>query len=105
MDPGTACEFRRWDLRWSSYRGHEPCEGCAEMDPRTACEFRHWDLRWSSLWGTKRVRGVPKERHAESKGKDEEEGGGGGGQREEGVNAGRCLFKTRTQHHRMVGKK
>ena len=30
---------------------------------------------------------------------EEEEGGGGGG------NAGRCLFKTRTQHHRMVGKK
>ena len=31
------------------------------------------------------------------------------GEEEEGEerrrNAGRCLFKTRTQHHRMVGKK
>ena len=30
------------------------------------------------------------------RGEEGEEGGGG--------NAGRCLFKTRTQHHRMVGK-
>ena len=29
----------------------------------------------------------------------------GEGQREDEVNAGRCLFKRRTQHHRMVGKK
>ena len=34
-----------------------------------------------------------------------EEGGGGGGGRKEGrkENAGHRLFKTRTQHHRMVG--
>ena len=39
---------------------------------------------------------VPKQRHAESKGKEGEE--------ERRRNAGRCLFKTRTQHHGMVGK-
>ena len=34
----------------------------------------------------------------------DDDGKGKWGQREEGVNAGRCLFKTRTQHHKMVGK-
>ena len=56
----------------------------------------HWDLRWSSLWGYETCEGC-----AESKRNEGEEGGGGGGGEEE--DAGRCLFKTRTQHHRMVG--
>ena len=51
---------------------------------------------------TNRVRGVPKwDGHAESKGKEGEEGGG---RRGEERNAGHRLSKTRTQHHRMVGK-
>ena len=45
------------------------------------------------------VLGVPKQKHAERKSKDGEEGG-----RAAGGDARRCLFKTRTQHHRMVGK-
>ena len=65
---GTECEFRHWDLRWSSLWGHETLYWVGEphassptgtfMGPRnvvlgggTACEFPHWDPRWSSLWG------------------------------------------------------
>eukprot|EP00959_Pyramimonas_sp_CCMP1952_P037832 791951-Pyramimonas_sp.AAC.1 len=47
---------------------------------------------------TKRVSGVPKQRHAESKSKEGEEG------EERRGNAGRRLFKTRTQDHMMFGK-
>ena len=50
------------------------------------------------LWGHETCEGC-----AESKGK--EGGGRDEGDEEEGGNAGRRLFKTRTQHHRMVGKK
>eukprot|EP00959_Pyramimonas_sp_CCMP1952_P017314 367700-Pyramimonas_sp.AAC.1 len=35
----------------------------------------------------------------------EDGGGGEGGRGGEERNAGRCLFKTRTQHYRMVGEK
>ena len=31
LGEGTACELRHWDLWWSSLRGHEACEGCAEI--------------------------------------------------------------------------
>ena len=72
---GAACGRRPWGLRWSSLRGHETCERCAELV----------DMRRAEA-------GI----------------GGGRRQREEGRkegDAGRCLFKTRTQHHRMVGTK
>ena len=37
--------------RWSTLRGHETCQGCAEMDGGTACGRTHWGRRWRSLAG------------------------------------------------------
>ena len=73
---GPPCGLCHWDLRWSSLWGHGTCEGCAEVDMRGA-EAR--------MGGGRR-----------------EEGRGGTRRRGGRRNAGHCLFKTRTQHHRMV---
>ena len=55
--------------------GHETCEGCAEVVDVRRAEAR---------------RGMREEGEEEERRR---------------WDAGRCLFKTRTQHHRMVGKK
>eukprot|EP00959_Pyramimonas_sp_CCMP1952_P123766 2587549-Pyramimonas_sp.AAC.1 len=44
-----ACGRWHWGLRWSPLRGHETCEGCAEVGG--ACGRRRWGLRWSSPRG------------------------------------------------------
>ena len=95
-----ACGLRHWDLRRSSLWGHDTCEECAEMGVADACGLRHWDVRWSSLWGRETQEGAPKQSRAEGRGRDGRRGEGAVGRRD----AGRCLFKTRTQRHRMVGK-
>ena len=69
-----ACEPCHWRLQWSFLLGHEPCEGVTKW-----AQWAHANAAiWASGAPTKRVRGVPKQRHAESKGKDEE------GEEEEG---------------------
>ena len=66
-----------------------------------ACELCHWDLRRSSYRATKRVKGVTMTMMMMMV-----MGGRRRGRWKEGRrrNAGDLSFKTRTQHHRMVGK-
>ena len=78
MSGGTPCGPCRWGLRWGSLWGHEPCEGVPEWAQWAHANAAIWALSGAPYGAAKRVRGVPKQRHAESKGKDEEEGGGGG---------------------------
>ena len=69
-----ACEPCHWRLQWSFLLGHEPCEGVTKW-----AQWAHANAAiWASGAPAKRVRGVPKQRHADSKSKDEEEGEGGG---------------------------
>ena len=104
MGRGNAYEPCHWGLRWSSLWGYETlywaCRKGHAVGRGNAYEPCHWGLRWSSLWGHETlhwVRGWQRQRMG-----GREKGGGGSGRSE---NAGRCLFKTRTQHHRMVGTK
>ena len=102
--PRTACELRHWDLRWSSLWGHETCEGCAKMGrvPHAGCATG--TLVGAPYGATKRCAGCAE---TETCGRQRQGGGGGrrGRRRRGEENAGHRLFKTRTQHHRMVGKK
>ena len=89
-------------------RGHEPCEGCAEMvggryaDPATGA------FGGAPYGATKRDDG---DSDSDSYGDDADKDGekrrrrkeGEEGRRKEEGGARRCCFKTRTQHYRMVG--
>eukprot|EP00959_Pyramimonas_sp_CCMP1952_P457793 9475522-Pyramimonas_sp.AAC.1 len=41
MGERDACGRWHWELRWSSFWGHEACEGCADMGVRDACGRWH----------------------------------------------------------------
>ena len=60
LGAGGACEFRNWDLRWSSLWGHETREGCAKMGAVTHANAATGTLGGAPYEATKRVRGVPK---------------------------------------------
>eukprot|EP00959_Pyramimonas_sp_CCMP1952_P127713 2671283-Pyramimonas_sp.AAC.1 len=66
------------------------------MGVRGICGRTHWDLRRSSLWGHEACEGCAEMGVRRRRGRRQRE--------EEGGDAGCCLFKTRTQHHRRVGK-
>eukprot|EP00959_Pyramimonas_sp_CCMP1952_P038941 815397-Pyramimonas_sp.AAC.1 len=74
------------------------------MGSGDACESRHWGLRWSSYTAPRnRVRGVPACGWC---GGQRQGWADEGGSAREGMKEGdawRCLSKTRTQHHRMIG--
>eukprot|EP00959_Pyramimonas_sp_CCMP1952_P147462 3086007-Pyramimonas_sp.AAC.1 len=67
---------------WMLFGGHLKLLPMGPQNMWGVCRNR--DIRWAqAMW---------------------QAGGEGGGRRKEEVDAGRCVFKTRTQHHRMVGE-
>ena len=66
MDCGDACERCHLDPRWSSLWGHEPCEGVPKCVAGTHANGATGTFGGAPYETTKRVRGVPKQRHADA---------------------------------------